>query len=361
MERPPDYLRIKVALDTQILAYLVDNTYPNITAFIKKLSESDYVDLVCSRFSIYEFIGIRKLEHYLRCLVEHTRVNGGNLNLSSAIKYKSEFDSPELKYLDTFETVKEEVEKELKRIYEDYGVEYEQINIHNNLWKPHQDLVLTTKISKEDSLLMLSCIFPDTLQKESHLVMLTNDDQFYKSVRGGEKEIELSDKVFEESGLSRPHLYRLREMKIPNDETLNLTESEIDDAKLTEFTKGFIIEQIKEKNKNFLLGEVINCACNNELKKKLLCFRLSEDKELIEGMYISILAPDFTTYSHSEKLSNFKCWGDITLPYKSGEDAKSREISIELTDSSGANIEEDLMTKITAKGSLVLIHPDSFL
>lgn len=363
MERPPDYLRIKVALDTQILAYLVDNTYPNITAFIKKLSASAYVDLVCSRFSIYEFIGIRKLEHYLRCLVEHTRKNGGKLNLSSAIKYKSEFDSPELKYLDTFETVKEEVEKELKSIYEDYGVEYEQINIHNNIWKPHQDLVLTTKISKEDSLLMLSCIFPDSLQKESHLVMLTNDEQFFKSVCGGDKEIELSDKIFEESGLSRPHLFSLRKMKVFSDEILNLTEGEIDDEKLTKFTKSFINEQIKQKNKHNYLGKIVACPASQ--KGKLMCFHLQSEK-IIENIYISVLSEDLdSVYNYPNKLSNFYNINKIeTYPYVPEENiATSRNISVEVfkDEEDKTLLAENDYEKISKIGSFVFIHPDSFL
>lgn len=363
MKNPTDNLRIKVALDTQILAYLIDETYPSLTLFIKALSENPSVDIVCSRFAIYEFIGIRKLEHYLRCLVNETKEKGGQLNLSSALKYKSDFDAPELKYVDTYEVVKKAVEEELTKIDNDFGIIYESIDIHNGLWKPHQELVLSTRISKEDSLLLLSSVFTDSLRKEEYLVLLTNDNQFYKALCG-EKEVETSNKVFEENGLKKPFTYHLRDMTLKEAKNrLNLIDynSGLTKEDITEYSTKFIIEHIKGKNSSMLLGEVINCACGKELKKKLLCFRLREEQELIENMYLSILTKDFTLYNHPVKLSDFKCHGNITLPYKSNGDEKSKEISIELLNNEGELLEEALMKSITSDGNLVFIHPDSVL
>lgn len=358
MERPLDYLRIKVALDTQILAYLVDNTYPSVTAFLKKLSESPFVDLISSRFAIYEFIGIRKLEHYLRYLVKHEGENGEKVNLSSAIKYRNDFETPELKYTDISSNIRIDIERELKTILEDFSIEYEQVDIHNNLWKPHSDLVLSTKISKEDCLLMLSCIFPDPLRKESHLTMLTNDEQFFKSMRGNEDDILLCNKIFAENDLPVPFLYNLKAMSAGS-KKVNLTKDILSQDEISSFTRDFIFEQIKVKNSSIILGKTIKCKCKEELKKELLCFQLEDGKELVNDMYITVLAPDFTSYSHPQELTNFKCWGDITLPYISSEEQKSKEISIKLTDLSGANLNEELMKKITTPGGLVFVHPDS--
>lgn len=365
MEKTADHLRIKVALDTQILAYLVDNTYPNVTKFIKKLSESPYVDLVCSRFAIYEFIGVRKLEHYLRCLVDHTTKNGGKLNLSSAIKFKSDFEAPELKYLDTFEKVKEEVEKELSLIYNDFGVEYEKVNIHNNIWKPHQDFVLSTRVSKEDSLLLLSCIFPDTMQREKHIVLLTNDSQFYQSLCGGEKEIELSNKIFKENGLERPHLFNLKRINLNNDETLNLTENDITDDRLEIFTKKFIFEHIKEKNKDYYLGKIVSCPAS--MKGKLMCFELHAN-QLIDNIYITVLSENLdSNYNYANKLTGFynvNVNKIETFPYIPDENVEnSRNISVEVfkDEKEKIHLDEDEYNKISKVGSLVFIHPDSFI
>lgn len=363
MEIPSDNLRIKVALDTQILTYLVDKTYPNLNFFIEDLSTNPFVDIVCSRFAIYEFIGVRKLEHYLRCLVNETKKRGGQLNLSSALKYKNEFDAPELKYIDTYENVKKAVEEDLVKIDGDFGIMYESVDIHNGLWKPHQELVLSTRISKEDSLLLLSSVFPEPLRNEEYLVLLTNDQQFYNALCG-EKEVEISNKVFIETGLTKPYTYHLRCMTLKGTSTiLNLVDynSSLTEEEINEYSRKFIVEHIKGKSNSILLGDVINCSCRKELKKRLLCFRLRPEQELVENMYISILKKDFTIYNHPEKLTNFKCHGDITLPYKSSEDKKSQEISIEMVDGNGNNLDETLMGDITSSGNLVFIHPDSFI
>lgn len=359
MENINDSLRIKIALDTQILAYLVDNTYPSLTYFIKALSENPFVDIVCSKFAIYEFIGIRKLEHYLRCLVTETQKKGGTLNFSSAIKYKSEFDSPELKYIDTYETVKSEVEKELKLIYDDFGIIYESINIHNHLWKPHQDLVLSTKISKEDSLLLLSTIFPDELFREEFLILFTNDSQFHKAFNDT-KWAEIQDNLFKTHSLIKPNIHSLKACELADKSVINFTETN-ENEKILAFANTFVHEQINEKNNAFSLGKTINCACNDELKKQLLCFELENEKELVENIYLSILTKDFKLYHHAVKLSDFYCHGKLTLPYKSGEDQKSKEISTKLTNEEGDNIDELLMNEIASTGNLVFIHPDSFV
>lgn len=359
MHKPSENLRIKIALDTQILSYLVDNTYPNLTLFIKELSQNQFVDIICSRFAIYEFIGIRKLEHYLRCLVNETVLKGGKLNFSSAIKYKSEFNTPELKYADTYQSVKEEVEKELSLMYDDFGIVYDNINIHNNLWKPHQDLVLSTRISKEDSLLLLSSIFPDTLYKEDFLVLLTNDKQFH-GVFCDDKEIEISNTVFTDNILKKPHIFHLKSIPLSTGRKLNLIDDTISGDEMKTFANQFIVEQIIEKNNKLFLGTIESCPAN--MQGKLMCFKLVAN-ELLKGIYITVLSEKLEyVYNHKELLENFYNVTQINnYPYipDAGID-NSRNISIEMKDKEGNYLNDEDYQKLS-KNALIFIHPDSSL
>ncbi|HEX8563832.1 MAG TPA: hypothetical protein VF676_12720 [Flavobacterium sp.] len=359
MDKIIDGLRVKVALDTQILAYLVDKTYPSLNQFIGLLAENPFVDIVCPRFAIYEFIGIRKLEHYLRCLVKEAGKKSGTLNFSSAIKYKSEFESPELRYIDAYADVKSEVENELKLIYDDFGITYESVTIHNDLWKPHQDLVLSTRISKEDSLLLLSSVFPDSITKEPHLILLTNDNQFTTAFKDAEFQ-QLQNDIFSNDGLTKPILHNLKSCELVRGKTINLT-LPLEEDLVTTFAKEFVLEQIIAKNQTLFLGKTINCACNEELKKQLICFQLEDEKELVENLYLSILTTDYTVYNHPIKLSSFFSHGKIELPYIGGDTAESKEISVKLTDEDGSNIDAVLMASISSPGNLVFIHPDTFI
>lgn len=362
MELPNEDFRIKIALDTQILVYLVDNTYPNLNSFFKLLSENPFVDLVCSRFAIYEFIGIRKLENYLRCLVNESQSNGGIVNFSSAIKYKSDFDSPELKYSDAYQTVKNEVEKELTKIYDDFGIEYENFDIHNNIWKPHKELVLSTKISKEDSLLLISSVYPDIVKKENYLLFLTNDAQFYNSLCGEHSSD--SDKIFSDNDIVKPYVYNMRNISIDCGTFFNLTDSsKIPDDSLNNFINTFILEHIKKKNSDKFIGKVTSCSAN--WLGKLLCFEMA-GIDLQEEFYVTSISKDLKySYNYRIKLSDFH---NINLgkieqfPYTPDLGLEnSKVISVKVySDKSKENLlEQNDYNKLATPGNYLFINPDN--
>ncbi|WP_417882525.1 hypothetical protein, partial [Xanthomarina gelatinilytica] len=246
--------KIKIALDTQLLAYLIDESYPSFNRFYDCLKSSPFVDIVCSRFVTFEYIGIRKLEHYLRKLYSSTE---GKMNFSSALKYRNEFKAPELDYEACYEDIKLDIEAELQKLNDDFGIQYNDHILHQGLWQPHQELLLSSRLSKEDSLVLLSSIYPQEFIKESHSVFLTNDDQFYKSFCGKQGyRMEAIDQVFEENGLTKPETFNIKKISL-NDATVhNLTESISDDT-IDQFAKDFIFNQVSKKNDNLILGETI--------------------------------------------------------------------------------------------------------
>lgn len=367
MENPSGLIlknfKIKIAVDTQLLAYLIDNTYPSFNYFFKKLVDSPFVDIVCSRFVTFEFIGIRKLEHYLRAVYEVSKKSGGTMNFSSAFKYKNTFSAPELDYLDCYKDIKKIIEKELKEINDDFGIEFEDIFLHNDLWKPHQDLVLSSRISKEDSLVLLSSVFPQEMVIENHSIFITNDNQFYDAFNGnGDQRMEAIDDVFKNYNLNLPHTYKLDSITLQNKKAINFTK--INDVELIDtFISDFIFEHIKLKNEELLLGKTLSCECNAKLKKDLFCFELFGDQQINEEVYSVIIYKDeldIKVYTHHSKLSGFYCYSKIKdFPYSATADEKSRRISLKIKDNKDDFINEDLMKKITSKGNLVFIHPDS--
>ena len=350
--------RIKIALDTQILAYWIDNTYPNLSLFIEELSKSPFVDIVCSRFAIYEFVGIRKVEHYLRCLIYKPTENGAKPNFTSALKYKNEFNNPEIPYSKVFPEIKKAVENELKVIDDLLDIDCDTLTFPNELWEPHQDLVLSTRISKEDSLLLMSSIFNDELKKEDYLVLLTNDKQFYDAIE------EESGEIFQKHNLTKPKVYSLKEMNIEGT-TINLVSDKKEEEIIKDFTTKFILERIKEKNQKLYIGKVSSCSKN--LQGKLLCFKL-EANTLKNNLYLSILSKNLEyLYNIGSKLTNFHAKREKIEKYpytpikyidEKGKDI-SRNISVQVKVNEDYLNEEDY-SKISKTGDLVFIHPDTF-
>ncbi len=357
---PPidDNFRIKIALDTQILAYWIDKTYPNLSLFIEELSKSPFVDIVCSRFAIYEFVGIRKVEHYLRCLVYKTTKNGATPNFSSALKYKNEFNNPEIRYLEVSSEIKEKIEEELKQIDNLLDVDYHTLTFPNRLWEPHQDLVLSTRMSKEDSLLLMSSIFNDEFKEEDYLVLLTNDGQFYRSIQ------DESGEIFQKHNLTKPKVYSLKEMNIEGT-TINLVSDKKEEEIIKDFTTKFILERIKEKNEKLYIGKVKPCP--KECKGKLLCFGL-EANVLENNLYLSVLSKNLEyLYNIESKLTNFHAKREAIEEYpytpieyidEKGEDI-SRNISVKVK-KNGDYLSKEDYSKISQTGDLVFIHPDTF-
>ena len=357
---PPidDNFRIKIALDTQILAYWIDRTYPKLSLFIEELSQSPFVDIVCSRFAIYEFVGIRKVEHYLRCLIYKPTENGAKPNFTSALKYKNEFNNPEIPYSKVFPEIKKAVENELKEIDDLLDIDCDTLTFPNELWEPHQDLVLSTRISKEDSLLLMSSIFNDELKKEDYLVLLTNDKQFYDAIE------EESGEIFQKHNLTKPKVYSLKEMNIEGT-TINLVSDKKEEEIIKDFTTKFILERIKEKNEKLYIGKVKPCP--KTYKGKLLCFGL-EANVLENNLYLSVLSKNLEyLYNIESKLTNFHAKREAIEEYpytpieyidEKGEDI-SRNISVKVK-KNGDYLSKEDYSKISQTGDLVFIHPDTF-
>jgi len=348
---------IKIALDTQILAYLIDSTFPSLNDFISELTESPQIELICSRFVTYEFIGIRKHEHYLRTIHQTSNSKGGIMNFSSALKYKSGWSSPELNYSDTYEVIKDTVEKDLKRINDDFGIEYVDLEIHDNLWKPLNDLILSSKISKEDSLVLLSSLWAQNQTGEKHLVFLTNDNDFFNSCYGRTR-MESIDQVFKENDLEIPYSHKIDAIQLKNYKAINLTETNTLEE-INSFVKSFILENLKTKYKSSYLGKVVPVSA--KMAGKLLCFELA-DNNLLQNIYLSIIPSDGIPYNHDTRLSNFYNVnvGKITnYPYIPDEQENSKIISVMLQDEQGHFLNPDLYNKITTPGSLVFVHLDS--
>ncbi len=354
--------KIKIALDTQILSYLLDKTYPTLNKFVEKLAESPYVNLICSRFVTYELLGVRKLEHYLREVHKKTVSSNGTMNFSSALKYRYDWSAPELDYKDIYPKIKENIEEELQIINDDFGIEYEDKNLHSDIWKPHQDLVLSSKISKEDSLVLMSSVFPNEGYKEEYLIFLTNDEGFYNGYCH-DKKIPAIDDIFNDNSINQPIAYKLKDLTTPlTQKKLNLLVDAPEDEKLKDYINKFLLEHIQIRKNNLLLGKTIRCEAGPEISQNLLCFKLEPDKKLVKDIYITIVPKDLEAiYNHPTKLSEFYSYGRIkSFPYSPDpSNEKSFKISVQLKDEKGKALPEDIGKRVSQTENLVFIHPDS--
>lgn len=349
--------RLVVALDTNILAYLIDNTFPNLTQFIEMLNDSNIVDFRCSKFALYELIGIRKLEHYLRCLINETSKPGGEVNFSSALKYKNYFSAPELDYDTARQLIRTKVENDLKRVYNEFNITFLKATIEDNLWEAFVDLLLDTKISKEDALLFLTSYNLNEETSSRKLMFLTNDKELFKILSDDNTYPRIAP-----FGLPQYDIHPIDEIKL-NGTNYNLTDNKtpLNKNQVNLTTKEFILEKLRLRFNDLFLGQVVRCTCSRANRERLLCINLHSGKTLKSDMFISIVSSvDYSVYNHPVKISRWEHEGtELHLPYTVQVGQSDYYVSVEITTSTGELLSPELMSKITAKNNLVFIHPDT--
>lgn len=172
-------MKASLFLDTNILSYLVDDTYPSLTRMISDFKQTCVINLISSEFCQLEFVGIRKREHYLREVIEIARKDEKIVNCSSLLKNYNQFECREIDFSIVLPNIREKVNKDLEKIVTEYGIEF-NCKIHTDLFVPIKEICLHSKISKEDSFVIISALNPMPSRYNNVCFVLTHDRDFNK-------------------------------------------------------------------------------------------------------------------------------------------------------------------------------------
>ena len=194
---------INFFVDTNILVYLVDETRPTLTAFIKALSETPVVSLYASDYVFSEFIGVRKQENYFQSVIEKAREEGKTINISEFLRHNKAYEIKDFDYDTLKDVVKQKVDEEIERVTREFGITFLR-NTNQHLIGPMKEVALSTKISREDSLVLVSSLFKE---KEGIIsgpvILLTNDGDFCRFANSSKDFI---GSVLAEEGLLNPEI-----------------------------------------------------------------------------------------------------------------------------------------------------------
>lgn len=349
--------KIKVALDTNILSYLLDDTYESLNLLVQYFNSIDFVEIECSNFVLYELIGVRKLEHYIRKLSDESKKGKKKVNFSSLFRYRSKWNAPELPYSRCSKHVKTEVEKELEQLTTGCSIKFTG-DIHKDVWEPHKDFVLSSKLSKEDCMVLMSSVFPHIGKTQDNLLFFTNDEDFYNAYNQKEDNKTDINKVFCDYSINKPNVCHIKNIPCSDrgDNHLDLRK-ELNGDRIKSFANIFVFNHLKKANCKYYLGNIIKCKSK---KDNLLCFRLYAD-QLNKDIYLTIVTKELQIVNIPKRQKAFWSHGEITsFPYSPTESEDSREISIRLLDDSGESLlSQEEWSNVKVNGNLVFIHPDS--
>lgn len=347
---------INFFLDTNILVYLIDDTYPALTGFIKTLANMPVVSLFTSEYVLAELVEVRKKEDYYQEVIKQSKKDKRYINLSSFITHNKRYDIPHYPYCGNLVApVKCHVDKDIEKIVKGFGIVYDS-KFNDQLLSPMKDICLSTKISREDSLVLVSSLFRGDKKVIPHrVVLLTNDNDFEQWSDSAKKDIE---DVLKNNSLTMPyveHLSRLGKM-IEGDnkrwDLINNAKTKEDGEKIAfEYVSKIFMWMFKDSYIGLVKPAVkVTKAPRNTLFVKVKAASLDND------LYTVVLDKDLSFLYCPQNKADFYLDGKrITSPFIPIRKKDKVGYVVSLREKETARI----FKRLNVDGNMVFIHPDS--
>jgi hypothetical protein len=355
-DKPTSEFKIKIYLDTNILNFLLDITYPHLNEFIEKLKNSNFIDLVSSNFVILELTGVRKREHYFREAINFRNVHG-EVNISSLLKYKERYKIPNFDFYSVQRDIEIKVNEDLKKIANDFEINYSSNKFHENLFSPAIEIILKTKISNQDGIVLISSVYPDDIIKENFLLLLSKDDEFTEICINADTNYK---SVFSNQNLTKPLVENIQQ--INNHSNENSNRNLLQESANDEFVRNKILALIKLKNENRFLGTTAPCGNGPGVPEDIIGFILKEGKILKNDIYLTIIGKNLDfIYTTKIMINNFYNNTPITeYPFSS---TTPQDITFKIKDKNAKDeivpLDIAIINKLRETGNLVFSSPDS--
>ncbi len=373
-DQPFEPFKIKFFLDTNILCDLVCGTYQGINFTISWLNNCAFADLVTSKYVIFEFLDVRKKMLYQEEVKRIRDLNSKSnkkwwhfchffskkkksIDPNYLVRFKEEFRSKEVNFHTYKQKINSEVSQDLSFL-RTLNINYSDYLLHDDLLSPTKDLNLFSKLSREDSIVCISSIWPDDSTKESFVVLLTRDKPFVDSYN----EIGLAS-VFSNYNLIPPIINHVKDFKLGVGKKVNLTDLN-DDTKLPSFLPNKLTELIVEKNQSLFLGKTFPPS-GAGFPSDAICFKLQPNTSLNSNIYLTIIGKNLD-FIYSVKCSVSDFFYNSPTPISVYPFTITTEANIAFTpkeDSTGVKLSltTSIINRLREEGNLIFINPDSMI
>lgn len=345
--------RVNFFLDTNILCYLIDDTYPTLTAFIKALAEMPVVSLFTSQYVLAELIEVRKKEDYYQEVMKRSQTDGRYINISSFITHNKKYNIPHYPYQgELVNPVVTKVDSEIERIVNDFRISFDSV-FNDQLLALMKDVCLPTKISKEDSLVLVSSLFRGEEKVPPYkVILLTNDDDFEKWCNQYKPAIE---QALQEKGYTMPYVENVRTVGMmfgENERRWDLRNEGDGKAIAIEYVTACLHKMYAE---NFI-GSVTP-ADNAPNAPAHTLFLKMKTEVLDNHLYTIVLDKGLTFLCCPQNQADFYFNHSSIGESITKED---RDITLGYVCNLREGEDEAVFEKLNQRGNLVFIHPDSF-
>ena len=335
-----DRFKIHIYLDTNILVDYVEQNNTLLNKSLEFLSSCPFVILRSSHYVEYEMAEVRK-----KRLFYYKAKGSYPLKKDKLTKIKHNWCIDGKKYEDYKDEITKLVIADFKMIESNLGVLFDDHVLHDKFIYPTRDLCLASIISREDSMVTISCVYPNPAPDEilDFCVLLSNDDQFVTSFNKNQTDI---IPVFNKYGLKLPIIYNTKQLN-NGKRILDIEKNSFkDDDDIRDFWIQLLLSLIRLKHSRSYLGHTIKVGKSARASELVFVNIEEPDKVLIDSEGLIIVFGDLSGTIEIGK--NFNYWDNyssVVLPHTNSDDTT---YSFKPN-----NIDVNILKKIQEKGNLI--------
>lgn len=335
-----DRFCIQIYLDTNILVDYVEQNNSLLDASLQFLSICPFVKLRSSHYVKFEFIEVRKRREFYRYVKKRLPSS------SDKITFERDWVLDGCDYNDCKDKIINIVNKDLEKIKNNLNIDFNNHILHHNLLEPTKDICLSSKISREDCLVMISCVYPHpSIDERLEFSVVLSNDQQYKTAYIENKET--IDSILQTYKLHLPEFLCTKELPFSNKTVdLNNTSQKIDIRLLW---IHIISQLLVLKNADIFVGYTIKAG---KSRQNLIFFDINDkNKVLLDSEALTFIAYDLSGYLTIMK--DFDYWNNtraLSLPHS---DINDTQYSLIKND-----IDKQDMDILQKKGNLIFYEND---
>lgn len=278
--------KVDFFLDTNILVDYVQGENQLLVQSLDYLAKCPFVTLRSSHYVEFEFTEIRKKNEFFK--IVHGEYPSKKPEDRKCVKNygSNNWKDGEFDYLSYKDTIQSCIEQNLNLLKNNLKVDFDDHVLHEKLVKTTCKIVLQTKISREDSMVLVSCMYPSPEERLLYCVILTNDKQYNDAYKNSKQCV---DEILRHDDVYLPQFFCLKDMQV---------QQLRNESDIIEFWNKVIVSFIKDKNESDYVGHTIKPSAKSITNGHIWFDMEEKHKKLYGSDGLVFISQDLSDYQN---------------------------------------------------------------
>lgn len=280
-----DNFKIDIFLDTNILVDYVLGENQALIHSIDYLNNKRSVRIRSSHYVEYELAEVLKICFFGYDVLGHFPSKQEKVR----IKMHNWCENG-VAYSQKMQEVSQKVDQKMSMLKSTFDNLFDDHVLHEELIAPTCDLLLHSIVSREDSLVAVSSVYPKRGEPIETVALLSNDNQFCSAINKNETTIE---SVMTPNGLKKPIILNAKKLTCSTIKShFNISKNIYDNHIIEKFWDKKILELVKQKNETAYIGTTYRFGKPGTISGECIYFRLQNSNVLNDSNSILFFTND---------------------------------------------------------------------